>query len=283
MRSVLAPSAISPRRNRAFTLVELLVVIAIIGLLIALLLPAIQAAREAARRTQCENNLKQIGIGLHNFLDVKRTFPPGQKQYIFHGYTYAWSAYLIQYMEESNAFNLINFQLDPFNVQNVGTPPGNTAPPGIGSPVGPCCGGTGQVIPFYVCPSTSFVDPQHRTPDQRILGTKFTGMGCIDYSGVAGPEPGNLQVLNPLTNGTYPQNSGVILNIAGLIEAITAAGQQEQILTAPVVAPREITDGLSHTICVAEAGTRGWDYSAAKADGAWAYGTNVIELGAAAR
>ncbi len=97
-----------------FTLIELLVVIAIIAILIALLLPAVQQAREAARRTQCRNNLKQLGLALHNYHDAHKTLPPGYVSlYDSNGNDlgpgWGWCSFLLPEMEQSTAYQQIDF------------------------------------------------------------------------------------------------------------------------------------------------------------------------------
>lgn len=106
-------------RRRAFTLIELLVVIAIIGVLVALLLPAVQAARDAARRASCTNNLKQIGLALHNYHDAHNVLPPGyvyQKGYASGGF--GWATMILPHMEETPLFASSNFNLPAWSAAN---------------------------------------------------------------------------------------------------------------------------------------------------------------------
>src|SRR5713101_2624318 len=102
-------------RKLGFTLIELLVVIAIIAVLVALLLPAVQQAREAARRSQCKNNLKQIGLALHNYHEMAQMFPPSK---IFgptscngwiRGNSLSWRVMILPQMDQAPLFNTINF------------------------------------------------------------------------------------------------------------------------------------------------------------------------------
>ena len=97
-------------RRRGLTILELLVVMAVLGVLVALILPAIQAAREAARRMECSNNLKQIGLALHAYHDLLNTFPPGWRDDHMQSSAYAWSNGLLPLLDQHDAFNRICFE-----------------------------------------------------------------------------------------------------------------------------------------------------------------------------
>lgn len=138
---------LQPKRNKGFTLIELLVVIAIIAILIALLLPAVQQAREAARRIQCKNNLKQLGLAMHNYLSTHSVFPPSSvvNPNITSQQPWSGQAFLLPFLEGSNEYNLIDFSVGYHHATNrAAFPPGGPA----------------QLrIPVLMCPS----DPNDRT------------------------------------------------------------------------------------------------------------------------
>lgn len=160
-------------RYLGFTLIELLVVIAIIAVLIALLLPAVQQAREAARRTQCKNNLKQLGLALHNYNATYNRFPNAkifdptntQGQAWILGNSLSWRVMILPYCDQAPLYNTINFS--EWIEQRTGT--------------GTIAAVRAKVIPGFICP-TDPNDPVF----QGYAGSNYAGL-CAD--GKAAPNP----------------------------------------------------------------------------------------------
>jgi prepilin-type N-terminal cleavage/methylation domain-containing protein len=203
------------KRRLGFTLVELLVVIAIIGILVGLLLPAVQAAREAARRMQCSNNLKQIGLALHNHHDAFKALPAARGTLLIQIYpnnpslwtpnptTYrGWMCEILPYIEQNNLKDQMfaGWSAQYFNNYN-------------------------KPVPSYACPS-----------DGRVLNAPASGNGApTSYLGVTGWNSGGTSTAN--FNAQYFGPSDGVFNVNTVRKGVRFA---------------DITDGLSNTLAVGE-------------------------------
>jgi prepilin-type N-terminal cleavage/methylation domain-containing protein len=208
------------RRARfGFTLIELLVVIAIIGVLIALLLPAVQQAREAARRAQCSNNMKQLGLAMHNYHDAFRVFPPGSTSGFNTGVwnwpgtgvfdptlqLHSWASMLLPYVDKDQDFHNVNYEQSSLSPVNTTT--------------------ASRIISTYFCPSYS--GPQYSNHPHYVNKVgysqfairNYVGMGAVTVAGLSG---------NP---ATPPE---------GVFFPLSKIGIQN------------ITDGTTHTLLLAE-------------------------------
>jgi prepilin-type N-terminal cleavage/methylation domain-containing protein len=225
----------SIQRKRGFTLIELLVVIAIIAILISLLLPAVQQAREAARRTQCKNNLKQIGLALHNYHDTSNSLPSGSivllnaagTTYFGHGWT--WHASILPYMDQANMYA----QIQGPNNGGLGSELGGTT-----SAKQRLAGQT--VMSVFWCPSQ---------PDV-TQGVQKGGYSPSNYNGNMGTLIGY--------NGDNCYG-GSVTNAAGMRAPGGCMNANGIFFISSSVRFRDVTDGLSNTIFVSEVIDSGGD------------------------
>lgn len=213
-----------PGARRGFTLVELLVVIAIIGVLIALLLPAVQQAREAARRMQCRNNLKQMGLALHNYHDTYGAFPAGYYRNndddnvsAFQGPGWGWGTSILPQIEENNRFDGLSpntrHASDDADILQYSQPP----------------------ISAYRCPSAPGGDLNETLP----TSSSSPAHGLSTYKGVFGDRNTQAYYTSDLPNCSY--YAGSCVNGGNGIFSPNSK-----------ISFRDITDGTTNTVMVGE-------------------------------
>jgi prepilin-type N-terminal cleavage/methylation domain-containing protein/prepilin-type processing-associated H-X9-DG protein len=221
------------------TLVELLVVVAIIGLLVALLLPAIQAAREAARRSECQSNLRQLGVAMALHANAHGAFPVGCLGYRGNftitppapARFIAWNVPLLSFIEQQSVADLIDTSLPSYHAVNKSA--------------------AALIIETFLCPS-SVVDPRVVDDPMRQTTGLWKGAAFTDYAGIYGVEGPTRQQTNPDAIQTLADNSLGVL-----------------IYEVPV-APNQITDGLSKTCAIAETTVR------RETESEWINGQNIF-------
>jgi prepilin-type N-terminal cleavage/methylation domain-containing protein/prepilin-type processing-associated H-X9-DG protein len=222
--------------RKAFTLVELLVVIAIIAVLLGLLLPAVQKARDAAARTQCQNNLKQIGLGLHNYHDTYKAFPQNHRPAAAaNSVREHWFTHILPFIEQNELWTRYdetkNWDAQPVDLTT------NLRVTSVPIPVAQC----------PAAPSPNRLDPNPAATAPQGWGSNNPPIGAVtDYAGVYGVHPtfaaaNGLSIANPF---------GVLTN------NVSATGETS------LVSITDITDGTSNTILVAESAGKPYLYQA---------------------
>jgi prepilin-type N-terminal cleavage/methylation domain-containing protein len=230
------------RRNRGrngpygFTLVELLVVIAIIGILIALLLPAVQAAREAARRSQCSNNLKQIGLALHNYHDANKTFPPGgvyarwgnpEPTPPYMAYHHTWCEMILPYLEQAPLYSTVDKRLRVWGQPIVST-----------------------VVQAFICPSDS--GPCNQPSETQGMAVTCYGAseGWHWWLGQDGAGLRNACNSWGYNSSIHDGDMAAVFTPTNCLGPGTGSSRCQGI--------KDVTDGTSNVIYVAECASRGY-------------------------
>lgn len=210
-------------RQRGFTLIELLVVIAIIAVLIALLLPAIQAAREAARRSQCRNNLKQMGVALANYEETHRAYPIGSGR--SGGWGFSWFVRIMPFMENGNVYD---------KLVHEGSHPGYLA---SGTGITNANVFSGIRFQWMLCPS-SRMNPEYQNSTRIVTRPQYIGVSGA--AGVQGGSPGIAGFTNPTARQKTGDDSSQISS-GGIL------------LVNDSVKIKSVTDGTSNVIAIGEA------------------------------
>jgi prepilin-type N-terminal cleavage/methylation domain-containing protein len=227
---------------RGFTLVELLVVIAIIGILVALLLPAVQAAREAARRTACQNNLRQVVLAIINYESARKRFPPSsytEATSTVQAWPYSWRAMVLPYHEDTSLHSLIDFKFHWSN--SVNQKAYDTS------------------LPLYKCPT--------RGPIEKVNGPVWTSLSTNEESLLAAH-------YYAIMGGAIGCTTSNGYTVTG--DCTSSGGQQTGVVATngimfpqSKITPGDITDGLSKTFLIGEVS---WEINSIRA---WICGSGV--------